>query len=401
MPAVDAAVDTPIPAARTSSLAFIQALRGIAALAVVLWHASRNLGPYGTGLGGRLFGPGGTMGVDLFFLISGFIMFHTTHRDHGTWREVAEFFVKRAARIWPVWVVALAVAASVKWPFGLPADPTQREWLLGSLLFVPTAAAQSAGAPTYAFPVLGVGWTLNYEMYFYLFFGFSLGFGRWRWHVFGAWLLFTLFAIPLLSGRLDTSADLMAWLSFDPARDHHYTVRYLDLVTNPLILMFAAGVGIAALYHFMPMPAGARRLRWLALAAATGVALQYVFDWRVGHGIWETGITLVPLMLVLCLADRQREFRVPRPLILLGNVSYSLYLFHPIVQEQTERLAAVCGHRLSGIVDIIATTFVSIAVATFSWWLLERGLCEWIKRAALRRMARAGRQDGTIAAAPS
>lgn len=399
MASLGASVDPSKPAAPASSLAFIQALRGIAALAVVLWHASRHLGPYGTGLGGRLFGPGGKMGVDLFFLISGFIMFHTTRRDRGAWRGVAEFFIKRVARIWPVWVVALAVAASVKWPFGLPSDTTQREWLLGSLLFVPTSAAQSAGAPTYAFPVLPVGWTLNYEMYFYLFFGISLGFGRWRWHAFGAWLVFTLFAIPLLSGRLDASG-VLAWLAFDPACDHRYAIRYLDLVTNPLILMFAAGVGVAALYHSSPTPVGARRLRWLALAAVAAVALQYALDWRTGHGIWRAGITLIPLMLVLCLADRQREFRVPRPLILLGNISYSLYLFHPIAQEQTERFAAICGHRLSGVVAIVATTIVSVAFATLSWWLLERGLCEWIKRAALRRLARAGRQAGAIATAP-
>lgn len=81
------------------SIDSVQAHRGIAALAVVLWHASRYLGPYGSGIGGTLFAPGAAMGVDLFFLISGFIMFHTTRHGDGSWRDVADFAIKRDAHL--------------------------------------------------------------------------------------------------------------------------------------------------------------------------------------------------------------------------------------------------------------------------------------------------------------
>jgi len=80
---------------------FIQGFRGLAALLVVLWHASRYLGPYGTGLGGKLFLPAGTMGVDLFFIISGFIMFHTTRDSDGSAQYCVAFLIKRFPASFP------------------------------------------------------------------------------------------------------------------------------------------------------------------------------------------------------------------------------------------------------------------------------------------------------------
>src|SRR4051812_46155076 len=76
----------------------IQVLRGIAALTVLLWHASRYFSPYGTGWAAQAFQPGGNMGVDLFFLISGFIMVVTTRDCDGTPSYAATFMVKRLAR---------------------------------------------------------------------------------------------------------------------------------------------------------------------------------------------------------------------------------------------------------------------------------------------------------------
>jgi len=75
-------------------LGFIQALRGIAALGIVLWHASRYVAPYGTGASLEFFYPASPGGVGLFFIISGFIMGHTTRRCDGSFRYVYNFFVK-------------------------------------------------------------------------------------------------------------------------------------------------------------------------------------------------------------------------------------------------------------------------------------------------------------------
>ena len=98
-------------------------------------------------------------GVDLFFVISGFVMVYSSETLFGTKGAAIVFFTRRLARIAPPYWLLTAIAIPV---MSLPID-----WgsLLGSYLFIPYRAA--AGNIT---PLYGVGWTLNFEMYFYALF---------------------------------------------------------------------------------------------------------------------------------------------------------------------------------------------------------------------------------------
>lgn len=369
----------------TKPLEFIQGLRGIAALLVVLWHASRYLGPYGSGVGGQLFGPGGAMGVNLFFLISGFIMVHTTRNSDGSWRYVLEFAIKRATRIWPVWIAALAVFMLSHADTSFLTDPLQWTRLWHSLLFLPTAGAPADTPPVYGFPILGVGWTLNYEMYFYAFFGIAMLFGRWRWAAFCGWLCATLLLIPFLTGRLGVGADWSNFLSMSPSHDYGYSVRYVGLMTNPLILVFVAGAVIGLIHRSRWVIEHVPLIKALVVAALLGVLVQYALPFRTGHGLREWGLSLVPLMLILIVASKRITLPTPGWLVYAGDISFSLYLFHPTVQESYDRVALAFGHRPAGYSAILVTTLLSIAVAAIAHRWLERGLCERLKQWALRR----------------
>lgn len=181
-------------------LSFIQAVRGIAALMVVLYHGSGFISPYGTGLGDLLFGAAGSMGVTLFFIVSGIIMVHTTARSDGSPAYVLEFLIKRFSRVWPVYLVAVLVFVLVALHgTGFLQSPAHRRQLLFTALFLPTGNGVS---PDFGFPVISVGWTLNYEMYFYVIFGMSMLFGRSRWIVFGGWLCVTLLLVPYVHGNV-------------------------------------------------------------------------------------------------------------------------------------------------------------------------------------------------------
>lgn len=96
------------------NIEFIQALRGIAALAVVLRHAAEfipGIIVYDMkAISWMLFWGGGGFGVDLFFIISGFIMVCTTWGGDGTFRYTIEFYIKRFARIFPVYAVLTLVS---------------------------------------------------------------------------------------------------------------------------------------------------------------------------------------------------------------------------------------------------------------------------------------------------
>lgn len=259
-------------------LAGLQALRGLAALAVVVHHTLEELGA-GPAWLTRL----GACGVDVFFVISGFIMFYTSAE-----LRPGEFMLRRFLRIAPVyWICTLAVVAlSATGAFYKSQTITAGD-LIGSLLFVDPH------------PVLGVGWTLHFEMYFYLLFGLTIATGLFRWSV---------VVIPLLLGGIAILAR---------------GTPYAD----PIVFEFAFGIALAAGYR-----AGWLSGKWsipAALAACAAFCMASLGGTAETSGLpsamrwWAWG---VPAALAIYAALWWR----PR-FTLLGDASYSVYLVHPFV----------------------------------------------------------------------
>ncbi len=166
----------------------IQALRGLAALLVVIYHTRSLEGLSITGLGasesplvGGLF-ENGYAGVDLFFVISGFIMVWVTQGQPAHFRTSLEFLFARIGRIYPIWwafagiMTGYMVLAHGLNPNGGGWDVISRgapltPYLLNSFFLLPQPD----------FPVLGVGWTLIHEVYFYVVFTLILLLSRRFW----------------------------------------------------------------------------------------------------------------------------------------------------------------------------------------------------------------------------
>ena len=135
-------------------LSGIEALRGIAATIVVLYHAARHVdkahgAPWlmWTFLGGHA-------GVDLFFVISGFIIFYVHEKDVGRPKRLTYYVVRRFVRIMPLYWIALAITAVMA--------------VLGHGAPSASTLAWSASLlPTVEEPFLGIAWTLQFEMVFY------------------------------------------------------------------------------------------------------------------------------------------------------------------------------------------------------------------------------------------
>lgn len=349
----------------------IQAMRGIAALLVVFWHASRYFGPYGTGWAGALFQPGANLGVHLFFLISGFIMVVTTRSCDGSPAYAAEFMIKRFARVWPPYVLAtLLFVGLIPGRFSPYASPRGLAQFIQGLLFIPAPIANTE-APTFAFPPLPVGWTLNYEMYFYVFFAVSLLFGRARWLAFSAWIGVTLFAIPYFLAPIPG-------VSIIPSVNYGFQT-YLALVTNPIILLFVSGVAIGLIYDSRLQIKNALVLNLVVLLAFALTVLQYGMAFRVRLGISEWGLSLIPLFLVVTLATKTTDIRVPRILAYLGDISFSLYILHPLAQEGFDHIALWGGYAIHGFSAFFFTTALSIAVAAISYRYIELGLARIVR----------------------
>lgn len=348
-------------------LDWVQGLRGIAVLLVVLTHGRFFLdGTPNESLATALFLPG-AMGVDLFFLVSGFIMVYTT-RDASGPRDAALFVVKRFARIWPAYLMVTLAWIFIKrdglWFFD---DPERLQALFQSLTFRPVTPQD---APFFGL-VFPLAWTLAFEMYFYLVFCASMLAGRMRWLALACWLALTLIVLPMTAGG--PTLDVRQYLMFE--------TPYLHLVTNPIIWEFVAGMAIGLLYLNPGVRFPNAGLAWQAVVCSAGFVLWWGWSGVGGfHGPAGWGWPLALMLLSLAIASKTVTLRTPHWLQWVGNVSYSMYLTHFLGQVVLTRWLDQHYLHTHSWNEVYLALLLAIPLASFSHWLLERGLGGWTRR---------------------
>ena len=328
----------------------IQALRGFAALCVVLTHAF--LGAGLSSMDGGL-GPHpqiGEFGVDIFFVISGFIMVVISHNDFGKKGIQLEFLKKRLARIVPLyWMLTGLLIGVILIAPGLIANPdVDLVYWVKSLLFVPVNHPSGDGLR----PVLVVGWTLQFEMFFYGLFAIALFFPR----RFGLSLLLLLLIGIAVLGKVFAPQGTIA-----------------GFFSASIILEFAAGICLAVLYtKGVRLP---RVMVWLLPLVALVVL---AVGWRVSaefdvDRVLFFGLPATILMAGLTLSKGVEELSVGVVWRRLGDSSYALYLSHVFVIAGMGYLFEVLGsadwqlETETGVVFII----VSLIVSCYAGWLLH------------------------------
>ena len=203
----------------------VQALRGIAASLVVFYHGQDYLAIRGYIPHVESIYNFGRSGVDIFFLISGFIMLLIAWDNFQKPGASIDFLIRRAIRIIPIYwfysliMVLLLITLSQYFSRGKVFDATHA---IASFVFIPWR--NSIGEVN---PILPVGWTLNFEMYFYLIFSILLLFKRD--------IFIALLAFILLGG-------VIAGLVFNP------TIPVLSYMSSPLLIEFMMGCLIALWY---------------------------------------------------------------------------------------------------------------------------------------------------------
>ncbi|WNS43512.1 acyltransferase [Paenibacillus sp. MMS20-IR301] len=351
---------------------FIQMLRGLAAVAVTIFHAKGHLpeqSPFT-----QWFFSAASSGVDIFFILSGFIMVITTTKNDSSFIYFFKFLIKRFARLWPTYAIltiiylpAMALSAAII--NRVDVNPSVTD-MVKTLLFVPLITSK-ADAPFWGGSVLHTGWTLNYEVYFYVFFALCLLFGRFRWAVFFGWVATTLLIIPSFTGAI----------SFDSK--HYYGFQgYINLMSSPLIWEFVAGVIIGLLY-LSPFKIRNKQICWLLVMLTTSfTAWMLLGGFRPGYGILNWGFSYIFLFSTLAITSKTLEFKIPPVLVWLGNISYSLYLVHPIIVHPIANIAweyEPLQVALQGMPYILFLTALSIVFAAISYEFLEKRLSNWLR----------------------
>lgn len=306
---------------RESKLNSIQVLRGIAALYVTIYHL-KDVMPKDAAFRKEFefIFASGPAGVSLFFVISGFIMVFITRNTVASGRNILRFIAKRLIRIWPAYAVITIAYCLLH--SRLTPNPEWPSELLRSLLFIPLA---NTPAPFYGYAVLNVGWSLNYEIYFYLLIAVSMLFSRLRWYAFFLMIAVTLVAIPTYYGVFTLKADKMEDLGSP----------YLNMVTNPIIWNFVCGVLLGLAYYNRAFYEWIRAFLSWNMMAPTLLSLaiwQFLSGFLGGFGPFEWGLGSVTVFAVFVFHYQERIQKFPSWLVRLGDMSFSIYLLHvPIV----------------------------------------------------------------------
>jgi len=301
-----------LPDPGSKRLSHIQTLRAIAALLVVVAHVTREVSAHAA-VSDRLAGQLrlGDFGVDLFFIISGFIMYWIAGRSAAGPQAAGAFLAKRAVRVVPMyWLfTGLFIAPALLLPGAVNHSGLTLQYVLASLTFVPAARPGSDVVQ----PALGLGWTLDYEMMFYCIFAVILLFRVRSVLVAATVALLTLATIGLVVPR--------EWVA------PWYWTR-------SIILEFWLGCCIAfAADRRWCLPSGVG-IVLLVLAVCSWQATGLLglgepgsgirgLVWGVPAGLAVGAVALTPLIRSFFSSGSARN-----PMQRLGDASYSLYLSH-------------------------------------------------------------------------
>jgi exopolysaccharide production protein ExoZ len=342
----------------TANFLTIQALRAVAALLVVLLHAfetwDERVDPAAPGVNWE----NGAAGVDIFFIISGFVMVISSRRLVDQTPAWLIFLRHRVVRIVPLyWLLSTAKIVAVM-VLGAVVLRTSLDFksVAGSYLFLPVT--DSAG---HFRPVLPVGWTLTYEFLFYLFFAAALAM---RVDVLRV-------VIPGL-GLVAVAALLRketwpAWTLFDT-----------------IVVEFVFGVALARWTlqgsHLPPAIAGILVLVGFVSILIVPMVSENtrVLTWRIpALAIVVGAVSLEPFVAV----------RLPRSLLTLGDASYSIYLSHRFVLPALGILMGriVSSNVLTEALMIILCLIVSSIAGWTVFILIESPMLRAVKPVALIR----------------
>lgn len=291
----------------------VQIFRGLAALAVLLYHINLQFTEFVPGTPDFKAAPWpwtihrlGFLGVDFFFVLSGFIIYYIHRKDLGIPKQGKTFLLKRFFRIQPLlWSIIL-----IKLTYLILANKDSVEWVevINTALTLP------------GIKMIGVAWTLTFEWMFYLFFlGCILVSRRWVWILGAIWGLLTVGASYL---------DQQDWS------------QWLQVPFSPYVVLFLCGVVAAEAFNRWP-----DQLRFANFCIAPLVIIllligvtfdpfnltpfqfrQIATDMAYGRYFW--GLTFGLLVWWAAVSDAKFRSWVFAPLLIIGNASYAIYLFH-------------------------------------------------------------------------
>jgi exopolysaccharide production protein ExoZ len=355
------ASDQPLAAPKQTFEA-VQILRGVAASMVVFHHAAyaiTHYHPQHSVLATFYRLPElGAGGVDIFFVISGLVIAHAARKLPAGASSAREFAKRRLLRVLPpYWVFSFILIAMWWTGIGLKGLIMTPMLVVTSLLLIPYTKADIYGHVG-VHPILDVGWTLTFEMYFYLLCSAVV------WRVGGNRIFPWVFVLLALC-----AAASLTLTGFNSGLS--------SITSSPLLIEFAGGVLLA---HFGTR-ALQRRTAWaLITAGVAGLAASIfapdpmawrVLAWGVPGFLLVWGAIHIPVNLASA---------APRFFVFLGTASYTIYLAHPFfVLAAGTILKRGLGHMINADLLLIILTLTTVFATACLYFVIERPLIQMFK----------------------
>jgi len=369
---------------RTGEIKALSGLRIVAAVWVVLFHFRPLLEQATPGFRSAL-APVldcGAQGVDLFFILSGFVLtwnYLDRMGESWSWRATAHFLWLRLSRVWPVYLVTMHLAAL---------------WIIFTLNVghVPSEAADQLTAMNYVRQVLLV------QLWFAPYFDGTSWDGP-AWSISAEWLAYLLFgALVLVIFRIAraTRARGLIYLAVAAALPPVLLLMATGLFYTPwswlprIVMQFIAGALVCAAVRKLQPSEQARTGAGIAalLIAAAIVGILYWLDAHPIPSIYDSAglvdVLFVPLVLTLAMgAGTLPALLSLRPMVYLGHVSFSVYMVHELVHTtwnwMVQQFELRLGSDLAGKAVLVALLAVVFAAAVFLYHLVEEPARKWMR----------------------
>jgi peptidoglycan/LPS O-acetylase OafA/YrhL len=284
---------------KSTTITTLQAGRALAAIAVLLHHATASTAVFAKGMPPIVswLGGFGYLGVDFFFVLSGFIIYHVHQQDDRS--NLTRYFSNRARRVFiPYWPVGVGMAVVYTLLPNLSAGERQWSWL-ASLTLLPSVGD----------PALIVSWTLIYELVFYV--------------IFGAGILLRCPIIVILAWSI-----IAVTFNFINGAPSANLTPFFSLMT----MEFLFGILAASI---VPRTSSTK-------APLLGAALSftaYCFAGANPDARTIFGLAMAFIVIAAVRAEGASKIKVPSALVYFGGASYSLYLVHNPVCAFVARLS--------------------------------------------------------------
>lgn len=323
----------------------IQYMRAIAVLLVMFYHATWKGEVYsGTSWDWFNFG---IAGVDLFFIISGYIMCYTASRKPtGIYKFMKARFTRIIPLYWTLTLVTLVIYLIVPDKINSTGGDTS---ILHSFTLLPTDAKY----------LIQNGWTLSYEFFFYIIFSVGLIFSGTKRHLIPAVIL-TILAI---AGQLLKPDNV-----------------YLGFMTNPILIEFVMGIAVFRLMKRYEFP----KQIGVALCLSSIFLFAGVSYWgETGDRVIDYGIPCLLLFIGLINLEHELQQNKHNPLSRVmgkvGDSSYSAYLIHPFVLVIASVIFSKLGITNFGNLFIISLVLGSVLTGWICYVALEKPLNKFFR----------------------